>query len=623
MKPINSIIEPSVAGYTPQVACPLNRDVRSRMNTEAHLDETKKQSLALFWAASLSVVFLYILTLIILPPHVFWSPDEGGKFLQTVGLRFHQEPHFVLPYGGKDHDPDLSFYPPGTVYPRPDRSGATTFGWPFLFPVLSALAYRVFGLWGIYILPLTSGVLAALLSGLIVWRIACRLAWLVVLLVGLCSPLWFYSVLFWEHSFAVLMGLAAVCASQRFLSGDTGKSRLTGLLFALGCLLLSILARFDMLIFAASLSIAVFAVLCRFRAGSAQKTSTKLLLYVLLIVAVSAATLALYSLSASGSLAFPSYWGLARRAFHRSAQVSLQMPSLMARHMRSVLINEPSHFGVSLPEPAAVAALMLFVLALVVSCACPRARTASVIVATIAISLVSLAALVNPSRYRALHGILVTAPYCTLAIAAFPRRETNPTTPRVFFLAALGFAQLVLFLLCSFLVGAETGGPEWGTRYGLIVFPLLAVLAVVGLDSLLWSSRSRWLRMVIVCSAILAFGTACQSSVRGLMEIQVTKRDLAAFDSKLRDLSLPVLTDLWWLGAALTPFFVENHVYTVATPLEGTRNFLSSPKNDVSRFVYVTYGRGIEELNVQAPVDLLSHTVVNGLSFRVYEVQSE
>jgi len=28
MKPINSIIEPSVAGYTPQVACPLNRDVR-------------------------------------------------------------------------------------------------------------------------------------------------------------------------------------------------------------------------------------------------------------------------------------------------------------------------------------------------------------------------------------------------------------------------------------------------------------------------------------------------------------------------------------------------------------------------------------------------------------------
>jgi uncharacterized protein YkuJ len=33
MKPINSIIEPSVAGYTPQVACPLNRDVRHKMKS--------------------------------------------------------------------------------------------------------------------------------------------------------------------------------------------------------------------------------------------------------------------------------------------------------------------------------------------------------------------------------------------------------------------------------------------------------------------------------------------------------------------------------------------------------------------------------------------------------------
>lgn len=592
------------------------------MNTNAHSDEAKKRSIALFWAASLSVVSLYVLTLVISPAHVFWSPDEGGKFLQTVGLRFHQEPHFVLPYGGEVHDPDLSFYPPGTVYPRPDPSGAITFGWPFLFPVVSALAHRAFGLWGIYIVPLASGILAAVLSGLIVWRIARDLAWLAVLAVGLCSPIWFYSVLFWEHSFAVLMGLAAVYASQRFLSGDTGKSRVTGLSFALGCLLLSILVRFDMLIFAAALSVAVFVVLYRFRVGS-TKTATKALLpYVLLIVAVSAAALVMYSLSASGSLAFPSYWGLVRRALNRSTEVSLEMHTLVARHVQSVLINEPSLFGVSLPEPAATVALALLVLALGVSIAYPKARAVSVIVTTAVISLVALTALANPSRYRALHGILVAAPYCTLAIAALPRQGTPRTASRIFFLAALGSAQVALFLLCSFLVGAETGGPEWGTRYGLIIFPILAVLAVVGLDSLLRSSRSRWLRMVILCVAMLAFGTACQSSVRGLMEIQATKRDLSAFDSKLRDLSLPVLTDLWWLGAALTPFFVENEVYTVATPLDGTRSFLSSPAH-ASRFVYVTYGSGIEVVDAQAPVAMLSHTVVNGLSFRVYEVQGD
>jgi hypothetical protein len=51
--------------------------------------------------------------------------------------------------------------------------------------------------------------------------------------------------------------------------------------------------------------------------------------------------------------------------------------------------------------------------------------------------------------------------------------------------------------------------------------------------------------------------------VRGIFELQVTKRDLRAFEMEIRNEALPVITDQWWLAAALAPTFVRHELYTL------------------------------------------------------------
>lgn len=592
------------------------------MTVQSDPGNTDKCPLALFWLASLSVAFLYVLTLVMLPPHVFWSPDEGGKFLQAVGLRYDQHMHFVLPYGGKQADLDLSFYPSGGVYPRPSPSGDTSFAWPFFFPVLSALTYRALGLWGIYVVPLACGILTAVLSGLIIYTIIPSLAWVGVLTVGICSPLWFYSVLFWEHSLAVAAGLGAVYASTHILSGHTRKPTVVGFFLASSCLLISILVRFDMLILAASFPVAFAVVFYRWNQPPRKNMGLALLLCAVLALGVCVAGVGLYLLSASGDLAFPSYLHVLQSAINRAANLSLKTALPFARHIQSVVINEPGHFGVAMPTIATSVVLLFVLLSLLVCWLLPRTRTVVVPLATVAVSIVSLTALLTPSRYRALHGILVGAPYCAFALAALPTRGSCMSRTRVF-LVGLTSSYLLLLLLASFFVGAETGGPEWGTRYGLIIFPLLAILAIAGISSLLRANSSPRYRTAVLSVALLAFAIACQSSVRGIMEIQVTKRDLATFESKLRAISLPTVTDLWWMGAAMSPYFAEKELYTVISPLDVAKDWLPSCGRDVPRFVYMSYGKGPDASAPDSPIILLSHTVINDMSFRIYEVRRD
>lgn len=108
------------------------------------------------------------------------------------------------------------------------------------------------------------------------------------------------------------------------------------------------------------------------------------------------------------------------------------------------------------------------------------------------------------------------------------------------------------------------------------------------------------------------------------MEIQVTKRDLTSFEHKLRTLSLPAVTDLWWMGAAIGPYFTQHELYTVRNASDVLTKWLPVARPDISRFVYVSYG---EEVNLskqgEPAVRLLSHSVLNGISFRVYEVDRD
>lgn len=576
----------------------------------------------LFCLAAVSVICIYALALVVMPTHVFWSPDEGGKYLQMIVEHQAPEGNLLIAYPAKDQDPTLEFYPPGKLYPQPTPSGDIRFGWPGFFPALSSAVFKRMGIWGLYVLPICSGILVAILAGLIVWRITATWAWVAVIATGMCTPMWFYSVLFWEHSFAVCMGLLSVYATLLCLATDCPRNRILAATSGVACLGLSILTRYDMLIFAAALLLTAGVVVWRRQRRSVDQHRKRMSGVRLTLIAIGAGGAVLVFAALAHKL-FPSYWSfIENRCLGTLTTMSPSTVLRFALHVRAVLINNPNRFGVTLASSLTSVALLSLIVTLLLAILRPRTRVWLLPCTTVAISLVALVALFTAQRYRAVHGIFLTSPYIVYALAFLPSRRHVAAMGQMF-LSWLGPVYVALFLLCSFLIRIDTGGPEWGTRYGLITFPLLAILAVLGAARLLTRSRVGTSRSVIVVPLILGLVVASQFAARGIMEIQITKRDLAAFENRMRSSSLPVVTDLWWMGAALGPYFAERELYTVSSASDVAQSWIPLISPERSRFLYVSYGKGVLETSLDAPVRLVSHSVISGMSFRTYEVNHD
>jgi len=205
-------------------------------------------------AAGGLLLLVYVAVLTIMPKQVFWSPDEGGKFLELLSIHWQGRVTYSVPYLGRRIDPARTFYPHQLAkdagpfpYPVTDADGSVEFHWAMWFPLLSGVMLRTFGITGLYIIPLLSGWLIALASGWIAHLASPRLAPLAILLVGFATPICFYGQVFWEHTLATLLGLVTVAI---LLASRPGSLR--ALAFMLPLLGAATMLRLEMLVFAAA-----------------------------------------------------------------------------------------------------------------------------------------------------------------------------------------------------------------------------------------------------------------------------------------------------------------------------------------------------------------------------------
>jgi 4-amino-4-deoxy-L-arabinose transferase-like glycosyltransferase len=193
-------------------------------------------------AAILLIVYL-LLTMLVLPPDVFFMGDQGPKFL---GVQSWAESGFTdgsIPYPGAVLDPEERFAPSNPDFLSPafqHRNGRTYAKWTELFLLPNALLFALFGYRGLYLLSLLPAVGTALLSADVARRLDLSRPPLVALVTGLATPVLFYAIEFWEHSLAVFFATAGlalfVAAVQR---GDTPRAWLLagGLLMGLAPIL--------------------------------------------------------------------------------------------------------------------------------------------------------------------------------------------------------------------------------------------------------------------------------------------------------------------------------------------------------------------------------------------------
>jgi hypothetical protein len=155
---------------------------------------TRRHEVLALMLATLIVAVALIATQ---PRDVFWGPDSGNHFIQTQSIlrtgqiaiehRFPIGHHFVV-IGGKTY----STYSPA-------------------FPALSVPFYAAFGYWGLFLLP----ILGTLLMIALLPALTARSILLPGIVLVFGTPVLWYTIVFWEHTIAAGIAVAAFILAER------------------------------------------------------------------------------------------------------------------------------------------------------------------------------------------------------------------------------------------------------------------------------------------------------------------------------------------------------------------------------------------------------------------------
>lgn len=510
------------------------------------------------WLMGGLILSVYVAVFLVLPRGVFYSPDAGGKYFQMIGYHWDHGLRCEIIYPGGPKDPDFHFHGHHaeqaactSIYPYRNKAGTTTTGWPPWFPLAAKPFHRLYGLSGMYVVSLASGLVLVALSGFLAERLRAGAGMPVAAVVGLASPVLFYSMCFWEHTLAVSLAFAAwfplVGGSQpvECRSRSLGRWALAGILMLAACAM-----RRELVFYLGAASL-VWGGL-----HSARRRYLPAVAAILLAVGVVGGLL-LMLCPLSLRWLFPEHalsdlrWML--RIFSSDLWISA-FPNLV----RQVLL---SRSDVVLPSYAKLAGWLGLACALAGAFAPRKWRCGTVLAGALMIAVPATWLVFTGVRYRALNSVILPAPVVMLAF--LPGEGPRPLVRRW-----LGWTSVVfvgLFCLVLPAAGPSNGGLEWGSRYCLVAIVGGCLLGVVAaLEAWADPRASRRLRWAIGALAAWLVLLGAASAARGVGELRQTRRDLLAIQSVLETAGDPVVTDIWWLGASLAPFAARHEIYTVS-----------------------------------------------------------
>jgi len=528
---------------------------------------------------SLLLVGTLYLAALLLQAHdepLFWSPDEGAKYVQLTSLRWQPSLNLSVPYPGSDVDPAYR-YPPFLSKQSFVQEGKLYLQWPVFLPLLTWLPWKLLGSLGLYVVPLLAGLLTLWLT----YQLTCRLlpateqgrAWLSIPILGLTTPLAFYSTVYFEHTLACALVVLACYALVRAYSplispaseGGRGGERwllLCGLALA-GAIWLRSELYILAVVVVASLVLQPFTANPRNIADSWRK-----------VLAVGGGLLAGllplwgFYLAAWGSL-LPKHatpylsdgkGGLPPARFISEGGIRTFLGTFLLGP-RDDLAPTPD-LGPQLASP--LRSLFLLAIGLfIVGCVLrPGWRQAICLGGGLAATtLVSGIVLFSGEQYTALHGFLLPTPallLATLTVGPVSRRvqgnallpPSQPAASTLFIAivaAYIGLHTLAISLLSGLGPSSQV---EWGQRYLLPAYPLLVCLAVVALPRL-WRGGGRWLLATVLAVSLLVGGGL---EVRGWLAGEQVRAQTRAWRTLVRQTTAAdalILTTEWWVPLRL------------------------------------------------------------------------
>ncbi len=520
----------------------------------------------------IAVAAIYLITLGLLERRGFWNVDNANKFIQLQAILESNYSDYSVRWPGSALDPEFHYNPlPHPFSVVKDHRLYSIYS-P-MFATVSSVFFRIFGFWGLYLLPFAFSVL--LLFGLvrILYTLGCEKgcrSWS-VLIAGLCTPLWFYSVVFWEHIIAVCFCVWGISYFLEFIRSGLRKS----LIFGAVASALGVYFRDELYLFCALLLVAVLLGTPRERVKTGG-----------IILSSMMVTLVPLWLAQWITIGAP-------LGFHIGSH--LLSASSLAQHLShrpQVLYNL---FAASSGSTWLSLALTLpFLIAFLVN---PKLSERSFRLAVPVCSLIALCSSIFILGPYVLSGSPITHmlrsnslfAVSPILILAFIRRQRpqaggdGSSLKKWLWLVALAYA--VVYGLTAPELGSS--GIHWGNRFLLVLYPIFAVLCTANLAE--WFSDERRAinpRAIIVIVTVLV-GLAAQVYSLGILA------EKKAFSYRLnREIQKRteevVVTNVWWAPQELYSIFRTRPIFLVRSPEQYNRLKNGLSKRGYERILWVT-----------------------------------
>ncbi len=520
-----------------------------------------------FLLTLLGVVVIYGITLALMPADGFWINDNGSKFILLESIVASDYQDLSIDWPGATLDPHFDYNPLPVPFGRVEQGRLFSTFSPF-FPMLTSFPYRAIGSLGLYVLPLLGGLLTLpavwLLVGMILpedlnRRIAQPLA---IGIAAFATPMWFYSMTFWEHTPAVCLTTWSVVFAARYaVTGKRWEIAVAGLLCGA-----AIFFRDELYLFAAVLASA--AVFARRSPGDAASFALGFLPIAALLWWFQSATL--------GSAIGHHLTSLA--PFEGGLRDVLAGRWTAARNLLLA-----SHRDMTVSLPVSLPYLVLWIL-------CPRVSrhtflwlvpaAAGIAVVSGLVVLVGHVTAPSPMRWLlASGGLFATTP---AVILAFARVRDEPNSPAAGSDNAWSRIQTLLWRVALFypLVYVcltpelHSSGIHWGCRYLLSVFPLLAVLAASTIAR--WWDISAGHSFYYYRSAIvLALTVSVVTQAYGLCILYEKKQHSASLQRIVADRPEPaIVAQGWYVPQELARVFFDKPMFSVNSAADRARVLL-------------------------------------------------
>jgi hypothetical protein len=487
------------------------------------------------WLIAILTFLLFYALGLARPQHIFWSLDEGGKWIYMESVLRNGDPRAPLIYPGQTLDSNLENV---ALYFFSRQGNEIYSWWSYGFPLLTLPLYQLLGWSGLYLLPALAGSATAFFSGKITKTVCgqSRLAGIAAsLLVALTSPVFFYSTTFWEHtlSTAFIMGMAycllvqPTTVSRRilFLGGVAG-------------------------------SLAVF-----------FRTEAGLIIFGMGIIFFYWYPKKAFWLIAGGVI-MTTFWMVANRYWMGSflssnADLARSLSFFPAftnagnKLIPYILFNAPVISAFDLGRNLLIGGTLSAGLAFLCGFF-PKTRWLSVLFLAFVTALCGYV-LLQPEMYRSVHGLILICPLIIVASWVFASPAWKQYT-RFWVMLAVG---IIVFLVGYILrAWVAAGGLQWGPRYMLAFYPVLIIAVVVGSREML-ARKVGISRLVLVSVLVFAIMVGVGFEIRGYITMIATMRLYQQSSIALQNMEEEVIvTDCTWMPMVIPDLYWSGNVFS-------------------------------------------------------------